>query len=39
MASTTFLIGLTALVVCKVATRISVNAGHFGGLPRPTQID
>jgi hypothetical protein len=39
MGSTAFLLGVTALVVCKIATRIGVNAGHFEGLPRPTQID
>ncbi len=39
MAPTTFLLGLTALVVCKLATRIRVDAGHFGHLPRPNQID
>ena len=39
MGSTAFLLGVTALVVCKIATRIGVNAEHFEGLPRPTQID
>ena len=39
MSSTAFLIGMTALVVCKTATRIGVNAGRFENLPRPTQID
>ncbi len=39
MSSTAFLLGVTALVVCKIATRIGVNAGHFEDLPRPTQID
>jgi len=39
MSSTAFLLGVTALVVCKIATRIGVDAGHFEDLPRPTQID
>ena len=39
MASTAFLLGVTALVVCKVAACITVDAGHFEDLPRPTQID
>ena len=39
MASTAFLLSVTALVICKVATRIGVDAGHFEDLPRPNQID
>ena len=39
MAPTTFLLGLTALVVCKLATRIGMDAARFEDLPRPTQID
>ncbi len=39
MGSTVFLLGMTALVVCKIATRIGVDAGHFEELPRPNQID
>ncbi len=39
MTPTTFLIGLAALTACKIAARIGVNAAHFEGLPRPTQID
>lgn len=39
MASTTFLLGLTALVAFKVVAHLTVDAGHFEDLPRPTQID
>ncbi len=39
MASTAFLLSVTALVICNVATRIGVNSGHFEDLPRPNQID
>ena len=39
MTPTTFLIGLTALVACKIAARIGVDAAHFENLPHPTQID
>jgi len=39
MSPTTFLVTLTALVVCKVAARIGVKSGHFEDLPRPSQID
>jgi hypothetical protein len=39
MSSTIFLVGLTALVACKLATRISVGEGRFDHLPRPSQID
>ena len=34
-----FLATLAALVAVKCAARIGVDAGHFEGLPRPTQID
>ena len=40
MAGTAFFFAtLAALVAVKCVTRIGVNAGHFDGLPRPTQID
>ncbi len=39
MASTAFLLSVTALVICNVAARIGVDTGHFEDLPRPTQID
>ena len=40
MAATAFFFAtLAALVAVKCAARISVDAGHFEGLPRPTQID
>ncbi len=39
MASTTFLLGVTALLAFKIATRLGVDAAHFENLPRPTQID
>ena len=38
-ASTAFLVTVTALVACKVATRISVDAGRFDHLPRPSEIE
>ncbi len=38
-ASTAFLLSVTALVVCKIATRISVDTARFDDLPRPSQID
>jgi hypothetical protein len=34
-----FFTALAALVAAKCAARIAINAGDFGGLPRPTQID
>jgi len=34
-----FFVTLAALVAAKCATRIGVNSGHFGGLPRPSQLD
>ncbi len=37
--STAFLLTVTALVVCKFATRISVDAGRFENLPRPSEIE
>ena len=39
MSPVVFLVGVTALVACKIAARIRVDAGHFENLPRPTQID
>ena len=39
MSPTAFLVTLTALVACKIAARIGVNAGRFDNLPRPAQID
>jgi hypothetical protein len=39
MAGTAFLVTLAALVAVKCATRIGVNADHFGGLPQPGQLD
>ncbi|GAA0605623.1 hypothetical protein GCM10009416_48800 [Craurococcus roseus] len=39
MSSTTFLLALGALVAIKIATRLGVDAGRFGDLPRPSQID
>ena len=40
MAGTAFFFAtLAALVAVKCAACISVNAGRFDGLPRPTQID
>ena len=39
MFATVFLVSLTALVISNVATRITVRAGDFDELPRPTQID
>ena len=34
-----FFATLVALVAAKCTTRIAINAGHFDGLPRPSQID
>jgi hypothetical protein len=39
MTPTTFLLGLTALVACKIAARRHIDAAHFEDLPHPTQID
>ncbi len=39
MSPTTFLLALGALVAVKTVARIGVDAGRFGNLPRPTQID
>jgi hypothetical protein len=40
MAGTAFFFGtLAALVAAKCAARIAVDAGHFDGLPRPSQLD
>ena len=40
MAGTAFFFAtLAVLVAVKCAARIAINAGHFDGLPRPTQID
>jgi hypothetical protein len=38
-ATTTFLVGLAALVGFKIAARIGVDGSHFDDLPRPHQID
>jgi hypothetical protein len=34
-----FFATLAALVAAKCAARIAVDAGHFDGLPRPSQLD
>ena len=39
MSSATFLIGLTALVACKIAARITVDAARFEDLPHPPRMD
>ncbi len=39
MTPTTFLLGLTALVACKIAARISVDAARFEDLPHPIRLD
>ena len=40
MAGTAFFFAaLAALVAAKCAARIAVDAGHFDGLPRPSQLD
>ena len=40
MAGTAFFFAtLAALVATKCVARIAVDAGHFDGLPRPSQLD
>lgn len=39
MSSTTFLLALGVLVAIKIVARRGVDAGRFGDLPRPSQID
>lgn len=39
MSPTTFLLALGALVAIKITARRTVDAGRFGDLPRPSQID
>ncbi len=39
IASTTFLVAVTALVACKIATVINVDSGQFDHLPRPSEIE
>jgi hypothetical protein len=39
MTPTMFLIALGALVALKLGIQISVDAGGFADLPRPSQID
>ncbi len=39
MTPTTFLLGLAALVACKIAACRGLDAAHIEDLPRPIQID
>lgn len=39
MSPMTFLLALGALVAINIAARRTVDAGRFGDLPRPFQID
>ena len=34
-----FFATLAALVAAKCAARVAIAAGHFDGLPRPSQLD